>query len=95
MGFEVVILRQNTSAEQLLLQGLNKVQQVLRLTATDVIYGVGSQRLVPKGRLVFYGQLPYYTTSINVSGLPGSNISLQYITVTRFSLSERLMMLWV
>ena len=36
-----------------------------------------------------------YTFSKNVSGLLGSKISLQYITVTRFSVSLKLMMLWV
>ena len=37
----------------------------------------------------------YSTGSKYVSGLFGLKISLQYITVTRFSVSERLMMLWV
>ena len=37
----------------------------------------------------------YFTGSKYVSGLFGLKISLQYITVTRFSVSERLMMLWV
>ena len=37
----------------------------------------------------------YLTGSKKVSGLPGSKTSLQYITVTRSSVSERLMMLWV
>ena len=37
----------------------------------------------------------YLTTSKKVSGLFGSKISLQYITVTRFSVPERLMMLCV
>ena len=39
--------------------------------------------------------LNYYTTSKKVSGFSGLNISLQYITVTKFSVSERLMMLCV
>ena len=37
----------------------------------------------------------YFTGSKNVSGLFGSKTSLQYMTVTRSSVSERLMMLWV
>lgn len=37
----------------------------------------------------------YLTTSKKVSGRPGSKISLQYITVTKSSVSERLMMLCV
>ncbi len=37
----------------------------------------------------------YLTGSKKVSGFSGLNISLQYITVTRFSVSERLMMLCV
>ena len=35
------------------------------------------------------------TFSKNVSGRVGSKHSLQYITVTRSSVSDRLMMLWV
>ena len=38
-------------------------------------------------------QFHYSTGSKYVSGLLGLKISLQYITVTRFSVSERLMML--
>ena len=37
----------------------------------------------------------YLTFSKKVSGLFGLKISLQYMTVTRSSVSERLMMLWV
>ena len=37
----------------------------------------------------------HYTFSKNVSGFFGSKISLQVMTVTRSSVSERLMMLWV
>ena len=39
--------------------------------------------------------IAYFTGSKNVSGLLGLKTSLQYITVTRSSVSERLMMLWV
>ena len=37
----------------------------------------------------------HYTFSKNVSGLFGSNTSLQVMTVTRSSVSDRLIMLWV
>ena len=37
----------------------------------------------------------YFIGSKNVSGFSGLNTSLQYITVTRSSVWERLMMLWV
>ena len=48
----------------------------------------GEVRIV---KLHIHGQ----TTSKNVSGFAGSKHSLAHITVTRFSVSDRLMMLWV
>ena len=38
---------------------------------------------------------PFYTFSKNVSGRAGSNCSFAHIRVTRFSVSLKLMMLWV
>ena len=46
-------------------------------------------------KLKAQGSLPLYTFSANVSGCSGLKISLQVITVTRFSVSDRLMMLCV
>lgn len=52
MGVEVVVLRQDAGANQFFLQNVYKVQQVLRLTATDVVHLVGRD-----GEAVFAGLL--------------------------------------
>ena len=44
---------------------------------------------------IYIGIVEFHTGSKNVSGFSGLKISLQYITVTRSSVSERFMMLWV
>ena len=53
----------------------------------------GLARLSEGGRRSIALNVSYLTTSKKVSGRPGSNTSLQYITVTKSSVSERLMML--
>ena len=45
--------------------------------------------------LIFHAMSSFYTVSPKVSGLPGSNCSLAHIKVTKFSVSDRLMILWV
>ena len=44
VGLEVEILGQYTSVNKLLLQDIHKVQQILWLTTTDVIHGIGRNR---------------------------------------------------
>ena len=44
VGLEVKVLRQHAGTDKLFLKDSNKVEQVLGLTATDVINGIGGHR---------------------------------------------------
>ncbi len=52
VGLEVVVLRQDTGSQEFLLQDVHEVQEVLGLTATDVVHLVGRD-----GQTVFAGLL--------------------------------------
>lgn len=41
VGLEVVVLRKDTGSQEFFLQDVHEVQEVLRLTATDVVHLVG------------------------------------------------------
>ena len=65
MGIKVIVLRQDTSSQEFFLQDVHEVQEVLGLTATYVIHGIGRQGQTVFARLLGRGFLHHAVNALH------------------------------